>query len=117
MSNVKKQNNGKPVNNGAADEPAKTPEKKGLLTKIYDGYQKAKAKVMSTKGGRIVAKAVKGIAVGGGLYGAYRLGQKSVKPTQVVIESGESGVQEEKPDVTDESVEETTEEEINEEHD
>ena len=114
MSNVKKQNNGKPVNNGAADEPAKTQEKKGLLTKIYDGYQKTKAKVMSTKGGRIVAKAVKGIAVGGGLYGAYRLGQKSVKPTQVVIESG---VQEEKPDVADESVEETTEEEINEEHD
>ena len=94
------------TNNGTVIEggnPAET-QKKGLLTRIYDGYQKVKIKMRSTKGGRAVIKITKGTAIGLGLYGTYKLGQKSVKPTTVYIESG-----------VEESEEEPETEEVNEE--
>ena len=91
----------------AKELPVEQPEKKGLLTRIYDGYQKTKAKVMSTKGGRIVVRGIKAVGVGAGLYGAYKMGAKSVKPTTVYIKSG---VQEEEPEPPVEETPETEEE-------
>lgn len=98
----------KPVVEKAEKLPDEQPkEKKGLLTRIYDGYQKTKAKVMSTKTGRIVVRGLKVVGAGAGLYGAYKMGAKSVKPTTVAIESG---VQEEEPEPPVEENPEITEE-------
>lgn len=101
--------------NVIVEEPAKT-QKKGLLARTYDGYQKIIVKVKSTRGGRAVIKIGKATAIGLGLYGTYKMGQKSVKPTTIYIENGvteeEQPVNEEEP-----AVKETNEEDIQEEHD
>ena len=72
----------------AAAKPAtKKPEKKkNLLVRLYDGAQRTILSIRSTKAGRATIRVVKGAAIGMGLYGSYRLGKKSVKPTVVTIE-------------------------------
>ena len=66
-------------------------EKKGLVTKVYGACKKAK----DSKTGRVFIRIGKGIAITLGLYGSYKLGQKSMKPTTVYISEG---VQEEEPE-------------------
>ena len=110
MSENKKANrktNQENENNVGTTQSGETTEKTGFFTRIYDGAKKTVVKIKSTKGGRIVIKVLKGAGIGAGLYGAYRLGAKSVVPTTVVIESGEDQEEPEK----EEPMEETTTEE------
>lgn len=93
-----------------AAKPATKPEKKGLLTRAYDKANSVIIRVRSTRGGRAVIRISKGAAAALGLYGAYRLGQKSIKPTTVYIAEGIEEPAEEaeasvEPDNNEESVE------------
>ena len=92
-------------------KPAQKPApKKGLLARAYDKACKVIVTVKSTKSGRAVIRITKGAAVGLGLYGAYRAGKKSVRPTVVTVTpiEQEEPVEEEK-EVLVEEPEEATE--------
>ena len=104
-----KQNNVEaPVNNVevttevAANAPAKKPLYKRAAEKIRNGY----IRVTSTRGGRIIIRISKLGALGMGLYGSYKLGQKHPTKTEVVIttETPEEPA-EEAPSVEDEAAE------------
>ena len=90
--------------------------KKGIIAKVIDGARKAYDAVNTNKFGHAAIKVVKGATVVLGLYGAYKKGQKSVKPVTVYISEGttedEEQLQAEEPAVeetNDETVEETAE--------
>lgn len=89
--------------------------KKGFIAKVIDGAKKAYDTVNTNKFGHAAIKVVKGAAIGLGLYGAYKKGQKSVKPVTVYISEGtteDEELQAEEPAVeetNDETVEETAE--------
>ena len=93
-------------------KPAQKPApKKGLLARVYDKAQKLIVTVKSTKSGRAVIRIAKGSAVGLGLYGAYRAGKRSVRPTVVTVTPIEQEPVEEETEapVEEEPAEETTE--------
>ena len=105
-----KQNNVEaPVNNveatteATANAPAKKPLYKRAAEKIRNGY----IRVTSTRGGRIIIRISKMSALGMGLYGSYKLGQKHPVKTEVVITTEETPEEpaEEAPSVEDEAAE------------
>ena len=110
-----------PMNPASAGQPEggePKAKKKSIVTRLINGARNAYDKVMKTKVGRIAVRTVEGAAAGLCLYGAYKKGQKSVKPTTIYISNGveetedEEELQAEEPAVeetNDETVEETTE--------
>lgn len=101
-----------PVNNveatteATANAPAK---KKALYKRAAERIQRGYIRVRSTKGGRIIIRITKAGAIGLGLYGSYKLGQRhSAAKTEVVITTEETPVEEpaeEAPSVEDEAAE------------
>lgn len=110
MSNRKLNNETKPENVGnTTGEPAKEPtEKKGFIRSVSDRCQKTVIRIRSSKTGRIVIRCTKAAAIGLGLYGAYRFGQKSTRKPEITITAGEGEViiKEEEPITEEEPTEE-----------
>lgn len=104
-------NKGTDIKNINNDGDKNPPEKKSFFTRVYDRYHKVVLDVKSTKGGRAIIRLSKGAAIALGLYGTYKLGQKSVTPVTLYIEPTEPEVQEEEPEQAEEANEEEPEQE------
>lgn len=65
-------------------KPAET-KKKGLISRAYDKIHNVILSAKATKGGRIAIRMAKGAGAGFALYGTYKLGQRSVRPTVVTV--------------------------------
>ena len=95
-----------------ANAPAKKkPLYKRAAEKIHNGY----IRVTSTRGGRIVIRCTKMGAIGLGLYGSYKLGQKHPVKTEVVITTEETPVEPAEEETTAEEEAAETKENMDEE--
>lgn len=95
------------VENKVVELTAAEPKKKNLFRRAYDGICTTVIKVKSTRGGRAVIRISKGAAIAAGLYGSFKLGQKSVTPTKVIITEGVDEEREEEEIPTADEVPET----------
>lgn len=95
--------------------PATAPEaKKGFFQRLGDGVRKTVIRIKSTKGGRACLRIAEGTAIGLGLYGSYKAGQRSVKPITVYVDSGATEATEAEEPNDEAPVDETEAEEANE---
>ena len=77
----------KPANKAATatgNKPAET-KKKGFIGRAYDKVHNIILSVKATKGDRIAIRMAKGAGAGFALYGTYKLGQRSIRPTVVTV--------------------------------
>lgn len=93
-------------NNEIIKEENGEKNQKSVFTKIYDGVVKMRDNIKASKTGRVFIRIAKGVTIGAGAYGAYRLGQKSVKPTTVYISEGVEEDNEEEPEEMTEDIQE-----------
>ena len=102
MSNQAKGTNG----TKGEENPVVGTKKESLRTRAAKRWDTFR---LST-GGRWAIRGGKALLAGLGLFGAYKAGQKSVKPTVIYVEHGVEEVTEEEPEVKEEPDQEAVDE-------
>jgi len=108
MSN---RNNQNPQSNNGGNNvnaaPAEKPKKEKLIKRLIH----KKDKIMASKWGRRAVRLVEGAALAGAGFGLFKAGQRSVKPTTVIIKEGVN--EDENPQESTETIDQETGEVIN----
>lgn len=76
-------------NNGDQENNGETAQKTGIK-KALDHVQRGWLRFSTSKGGRWAIRTSKAALIGFGMYKAYDMGKKSVKPQMILVEPAES---------------------------